>query len=29
MARENTAEKIKEFKMLKFLFELNMSEMPT
>ena len=29
MARENTAGKIKEFKMLKFLFELNMSEMLT
>ena len=29
MARENTAEKIKVFKMIIFLFELNMSEMLT
>jgi len=29
MARENTAEKIKVFKIFKFLFELNMSEMLT
>jgi hypothetical protein len=29
MARENTAKNIKIFKMRKFLFELNMSEMLT